>query len=144
MYCKHCGKEVGADASFCAHCGGKLDGEAQVLPAEKQTGLCCPSCGSSSVDAQLYQENKGSKTKSKTKSVYRQKGHGCLWWAFIGWWWWMFDLILWVLIFPIRFLIQLFKKKTYVGEASTKGSTKNRVSYKTVYLCKDCGHHWHE
>lgn len=104
--------------------------------------MFCPKCGSQNVDAQLYQENIGGTTVTKTKSKYRQKGHGCLWWLMIGWWWWIVDLLLWIFVFPIRLIAQLFKKKKYVGQSTSVASTHNQVQYKTVYLCKSCGYHW--
>lgn len=104
--------------------------------------MFCPKCGSTDVDVQLHQENIGGRTITKTKSKYKQKGHGCLWWLVIGWWWWIVDLFLWVFMFPIRLIAQLFKKKKYVGNSTSVSSTKNKVQYKTIYLCKACGYHW--
>ena len=137
MYCKNCGKEIDDKAVICVHCG-----VATGFELNSTTGTCCPKCGSSNVDIQLHQENVGGNTITTTKSRYKQKGHGCLWWLFIGWWWWMIDLMLWIFIFPIRFLVQLFKKKKYVGKATSVSSTKNEIRYRTVCLCKSCGHHW--
>ena len=142
MYCNHCGKEIHNDVTFCSYCGGMV-GQTNVAPAQEKTGgTKCPVCGSGNVDIQVHQENKGAWTASKTKSKYKQKGHGCLWWLFFGWWWWIIDLMLWITIFPIRLLVQIFKRKTYVGNGTTTGYTKNKISYRTVFLCKDCGHHW--
>lgn len=104
--------------------------------------MICPKCGGSNVDVQLCQENQGSTSVTKTKSKYKQKGHGCLWWLLIGWWWWMVDLILWICFFFPRLLVQIFKKKKYTGESTSATVTKNKVQYKSVCLCKDCGHHW--
>lgn len=137
MYCKNCGKEIEDAATFCSHCGEKVQAEPQ-----NASGMRCPKCGSSNVDVQLHKENLGGATVTKTTSKYRQKGHGCLWWLFIGWWWWMVDLFLWIVAFPIRLIAQLFKKKKYVGESTSVSSTKNTVRYRTVCLCKSCGHHW--
>ncbi|MFW5573382.1 MAG: zinc-ribbon domain-containing protein [Prevotella sp.] len=25
MYCKHCGKQIADDSTFCQYCGGKVD-----------------------------------------------------------------------------------------------------------------------
>ena len=137
MYCKHCGKEIDAAASFCSHCGEKV-----TLENQSNSGMRCPNCGSHDIDIQVHQENIGGATVTKTKSKYREKGHGCLWWLVIGWWWWAVDLCLWVFAFPFRLIAQLFKKKKYVGNATSVSSTKNEVQYRTVHLCKSCGHHW--
>lgn len=102
----------------------------------------CPKCHSEDIDMQLQQENLGGRTVTKTRSKYREKGHGLLWWLFIGWWWWIVDLFLWICLFPIRFVAQLFKRKKYVGSSTSVSSTKNKVTYRTVCLCKSCGHHW--
>ena len=100
--------------------------------------MTCPKCGSSNVEVTLQQENYGSTTK--TKSKYKEAGHGCLWWLIIGWWWWMVDLCLWIFAFFPRLLVQIFKKKKYKGTASTE--TKNKIAYKSICICKDCGHNW--
>ena len=102
----------------------------------------CPKCGSTNIDLQLVQENAGTTTITKTKSKYKQKKHGILWWLLIGWWWWIIDLFIWIYAFPIRFLVQLFKKKKYVGKSKSVSVSKNNVNYKSVCLCKDCGYHW--
>ncbi len=47
--------------------------------------MVCPKCGSENVDVNVQQENNGSTTISKTKSKYKEKGHGCLWWLLVGW-----------------------------------------------------------
>ena len=137
MYCNKCGNEVAAEATFCPNCGNNVQ-----RAAPQASGIKCPKCGSNNVDVQVHQENKGSSTVTKTKTKYRQKGHGLLWWLFIGWWWWIVDLFLWIFLFPIRFLVQLFKKKKYVGDSTSASTTKNRIKYRTVHLCKSCGHHW--
>ncbi len=104
----------------------------------------CPKCNSENVDIQLQQENLGSRTITKTKSKYKEKRHGCLWWLFIGWWWWMVDLMLWIFVFPIRFLVQLFKRKKYVGSSTSVSSTESKIKYRTICLCKSCGYHWEQ
>lgn len=104
----------------------------------------CPKCGSTDVEVRVYQENQGSTTITKTKSKYKQKGHGCLWWCCIGWWWWIIDLCIWFFAFIPRLIIQLFKKKKYKGSSVSKSKTVNKTVYKSVWLCKNCGHHWEE
>ena len=106
--------------------------------------LTCPTCGSTIIDSNVFQENLGGKTI--TKSKYKEKGHGCLWWLFIGWWWWFVDLFLWIFFFFPRLIIRLlaapFKKKKYKGSETSVAITKNRINYKTVFLCKACGNSW--
>lgn len=104
--------------------------------------MTCPKCGSENVTTQTFQENRGSTTITKTKSKYKEKGHGCLWWLCIGWWWWIVDLLLWIFLFVPRFCVQLFKKKKYKGKSKSVSTTVNDVSYTTVCLCGDCGNRW--
>lgn len=104
--------------------------------------MVCPNCGSENVTVQVVQENSGSITTTKTKSKYKEAGHGCLWWLLIGWWWWIVDLFLWIFAFFPRFLVQLFKKKKYKGTSTSTAVTTNSVSYKTICLCQDCGNRW--
>lgn len=153
MFCDQCGKEIKEGHSFCTNCGAPARwdfvNKPTSAPAPEQStaqsrpsGMTCPKCGSHNVEVSVVQENLGSKTVTKTKSKYKEKGHGCMWWLLIGSWWWIIDLFLWVFVFPIRFLIQLFKKKKYVGDANTVSNTSNKIKYKSVRLCKNCGHHW--
>jgi predicted RNA-binding Zn-ribbon protein involved in translation (DUF1610 family) len=137
MYCKNCGNQLADGTKFCPGCGAATGSELSSTNTAR-----CPKCGGNNIDIQLHQENIGGNTVTTTKSRYKQKGHGCLWWLFIGWWWWMVDLFLWIFIFPIRLLAQIFKKKKYVGKSTSASSTVNKINYKTVYLCKSCGYHW--
>ena len=106
----------------------------------------CPKCGSTNVSVNTFQENHGSVTTAKTKSKYKEQGHGCLWWLLIGWWWWIVDLLSWIFLFIPRLIIRLFaspfKKKKYKGTSSTISTTVNNVTYKTVCTCQNCGHSW--
>ena len=104
--------------------------------------VCCPQCGSSNVSFQMFQENAGTTTVSKTKSKYKEKGHGIIWWLLIGWWWWMIDLMLWICAFPLRLIAQLTRKKKYKGTATTVQQQVNQISYKTMCLCGNCGNTW--
>lgn len=108
--------------------------------------MFCSKCGSENVDTQVFQENRGGSTITKTKSKYKEKGHGCLWWLIIGWWWWIVDLSLWVFFFFPRLILRLFatpfKKKKYNGSATSVSTTKNDIRYKTRAVCKSCGHSW--
>lgn len=102
----------------------------------------CPRCGSDNVEIKMYKENAGSQTITRTKSKYKEKGHGCLWWLLIGWWWWAVDLFLWIFLFIPRLIIQLFKKKKYVGHETSVSTTRNSVHYRSMCLCKSCGYNW--
>lgn len=104
--------------------------------------MVCPKCGGEHVTTQVMQEQTGSKTTTKTKSKYKEKGHGCLWWLFIGWWWWFFDLILWSVAFIPRLIIKLNQKKKYAGESTSTSTTKNKYGYRTICVCQDCGYRW--
>ena len=104
--------------------------------------MTCPKCGSMHVDVQVFQENQGTVTTSKTQSKYKEKGHGCLWWILIGSWWWMIDLCLWICFFIPRLVIQLFKKKKYTGKSSTVSTSQNLISYRRICSCNECGHSW--
>lgn len=105
----------------------------------------CPKCGSENVDVQLIQENQGktTKTKSKTKSTTR-KGHGCLWWLFIGCWWWIVDLFIWCVAFIPRLIIQIHSGRKDKTRSTTKTVSNEKVHtvYRSMCLCHDCGHHW--
>ena len=102
----------------------------------------CPQCGSPNLDIQMHQENNGSTTVSKSKTIYKKKGHGCLWWLFIGSWWWMIDLMLWFFLTVPRLLFQIFKKKKYKAVSKGTATTTNNITYKSICLCKNCGYHW--
>lgn len=110
--------------------------------------MTCPNCGKNSVSVQIVQEERGKTQISKTKSKYKEKGHGLLWWLLIGWWWWIVDLSLWVCFFLPRLILRLFaapfKKKKYTGESTTIVSEKNDIGYKKMFVCQECGHSWSE
>lgn len=137
MYCRKCGNEIEASAAFCSHCGEKI-----VAREINKSQILCPYCGSGNVDVNIHKEEGNSRSVTKTKSKYKEKGHGCIWWLTIGWWGWIVDLFMWIFAFPIRFLIQLFKKKKYKGKATSVTTTMHETVYKSVFLCKNCGHHW--
>lgn len=137
-FCNKCGAEIPAGSSFCASCGNPVDNP-NVPP---KTLLVCPNCNSSNVSTQIFQEEVGETTISKSKSKYKQKGHGIVWWLCIGWWWWMIDLLMWICAFPIMLIAKLFKKKKYVGNTTSVAQTAKQINYKTVCTCGDCGHTW--
>lgn len=102
----------------------------------------CPRCGSDNVEIKMYKENLGSQTITTSKSKYKEKGHGLIWWLFIGSWWWIIDLCMWLCFFPLRLIMQLFKKKKYVGKSTSVSTTMHNVDYRSMCLCKDCGYNW--
>jgi hypothetical protein len=108
--------------------------------------MICPNCKCGDVESSIFQENSGSKTITKTKSKYKEKGHGIIWWLLIGWWWWIVDITLWIVAFFPRLIVHLFaksvKKKKYTGSSTSASVTTNDVTYKTICLCKECGHRW--
>lgn len=116
------------------------------LSLNQTGGMVCPKCGGNHVLIQTIQENQGSTSVSKTKSVYREKGHGIIWWLTIGWWWWAFDLCLWVFAFFPRLILRLlatpFRRRKIIGSSTTVETTKNKIVYKTICTCQNCGHIW--
>jgi hypothetical protein len=108
--------------------------------------LFCPKCGSEDVTKQVFQENRGSRTITHTKSKYKEQGHGCLWWLLIGWWWWIVDLFLWIFFFVPRLIIRLFaapfKRKKYKGKSTSVSETVNDIAYRTMCTCQKCGNTW--
>lgn len=108
----------------------------------QRKALVCPHCGSDDISIDTFQENLGTSTVSNQSFKVKQKGHGLLWWLFIGWWWWIIDLCLWIFVFPLRLLAQIFKKKKYKGTATTVSQSINEVVYKKVLTCRSCGHSW--
>lgn len=142
MYCPNCGKDAGEN-KFCPACGSSVvRTPAQVRTPVAPVGLVCPTCGSTNVSTQVFQEESGSTTITKGKSKYKEKGHNILWWIFIGSWWWMIDLCLWIFAFPIKFLTKLFHKKKYKGKSKSVSHTVNHIKYKTMCTCQNCGHTW--
>lgn len=60
MYCKKCGKELGANAKFCGGCGAVMDRPATnqgSTPGMNQTGgLVCKKCGFKSITISAVSE----------------------------------------------------------------------------------------
>ncbi len=108
--------------------------------------MVCPKCQSENVKGEAFQEQTGTVTIIQTKSKYKEKGHGILWWLCIGWWWWIVDLTLWVCFFVPRLILRLFaapfKKKKYIGTSTAVSKTENDIKYKTICICQNCGHRW--
>lgn len=108
--------------------------------------MVCPKCQSENVKVETFQEQIGRKTVTRTKSKYKEKGHGLLWWFCVGWWWWFVDLISWICFFFPRLILRLFsapfKKKKYTGESTSVSKTANKIKYKTICVCQVCGNRW--
>ena len=107
--------------------------------------LTCPECGSTNIEASLMQENHGATTVTKSKTKTKSwKGHGCLWWILIGWWWIFVDAFIWVAVFPLRLVIELLRRKKTKSKSDTTTVSEEvaHIEYKTVCLCRNCGHHW--
>ena len=145
MYCRKCGKEIPAGAAFCQECGTPANDK----PAVRHSGLVCPKCGSTNVEVQLHQEETGSMTKTKTKYKIKEKGHGIIWKIFFFPFYLisipikiLFDILVWVFFWPIKLVKALNRKKKYIGDSSSVSKTTNSVAYRSVCLCKDCGHNW--
>ena len=106
----------------------------------------CPKCGSGDVTVNTFQEDQGSVTTATTRSKYKEKSHGCIWWLLIGWWWWIVDLATWIFMFIPRLILRLFsapfRKKKYRGSSSTVSRTVNNITYRTICTCQHCGYHW--
>ena len=118
--------------------------ESEQTPPQRAR-LVCPKCGSVDIHSQIFQEQTGSVSHSKTKTKVKvDKGHGCLWWLFFGWWWKMFDFIFWLCFFPIRFIIHLMSGHKANAISKTREKTKNKIEYRTVCMCNSCGYHWEQ
>lgn len=117
-------------------------GEGREDMGNDSSKMICPKCGSDNVDVQVIQENQGSVTKTYTKSKYKEKGRGCLWWCFVGWWWWIIELFLWIFAFIPMALLRIGRKKKYKGSSTSKEVTSNKIKYQRMFVCKDCGHYW--
>ena len=124
----------------------------QPAPASGNTpqsgGITCSRCGSNNVNIQVIQENHGGTTITHTSGTMTEKGHGCLWWLLIGWWWKIIDLCLWLLLFPYRFAVWFLgnvlfpKKHKYKTQSTSISTTSNKIVYKKICTCQNCGNSW--
>lgn len=110
--------------------------------ADGEIKMVCPKCGGTNVLVNTVSENLGSTSVSTTQSKYKEKGHGCLWWLFIGSWWWIIDLLMWIFLFIPRALLHAGRKKRYVGKSTTVSNSMNHIVYKTICTCQSCGNAW--
>lgn len=77
--------------------------------------MICPKCGSENVNVQAV-------------AHVSNKGKGCLYWVFIGWW---LEIILWLFL-----TIPMLFAKLFGG----KGGVKTKV--KSHAVCQNCGYQW--
>lgn len=98
----------------------------------------CVRCGSENVESQLFQEDLGTSTMTRTST--RQIGHGVLYWVFLGWWIWIIKLVLWIIAFIPMAILKLLRKRRY--RTTTVESTVRNIQYRTVYTCRACGNVW--
>lgn len=115
---------------------------------QRSGGMTCPKCGGNNVNVQVVQENRGGTTITKTKGSMKEKGHGLLWWLFIGWWWKIVDLCIWFFAFFPRLIVHIIgsavfpKKKKYKTESTSVTHTTNKIVYKKICTCQSCGASW--
>lgn len=125
MICSECGKEYSDKAIACPNCG------CPTTNGQKNSyGIKCPNCGSNNINIQ--REEVSSISTSKTR--YKEKGDGCLYWLFIGWWFWMFKIVF------IPFTIFFGKNNNSKGTLNTV--TENKTIKKKIAICQNCGNHW--
>lgn len=80
--------------------------------------MICPKCGSNNVNVQMV-----------TETILKNKGKGCLYWIFIGWW---LEILLWIFLMIPRLLIALFMPK----------NKKIINKHKSIAVCQNCGKSW--
>lgn len=78
----------------------------------------CPKCGSENVNVQMV-----------TESQLKNKGKGCAYWLFIGWW---FEPLMWFFLTIPMLLGKMFGRK----------NQKLVTKHKSMAVCQDCGNHW--
>lgn len=100
----------------------------------------CPKCGSTNVNFQREQ------TASVGGSLHSfgggKKGHGIIYWIFIGCWWvpikWMCKWIMAISTLGISLLFTRKKKDKISGKTVTASKSINR----TMAVCQNCGNSW--
>lgn len=127
--CSECGKKVSDMASNCPNCGHPIHQSTEQKVDDNFPR--CPKCGSNNVSFQREQTASfgGSKTSIK-------KGHGIMYWIFIGWWLSFFKAMLAIGTLGISTLF-LRKKKT---SANTLNASKQ--FNRTMAVCQHCGNSW--
>lgn len=139
MICVNCRRNV-PNTPFCAACGAPQ--QAPMRGPYQQPLIRCQRCGGTNIAVQVMQENYGGAMQTVTKSKTYEKRHGILWWLFVGWWWWIIDIFLWLFAFPFRAIVALTRKKKYVTKGVTYTSQQNRIAYRKICACQQCGNSW--
>lgn len=80
--------------------------------------MVCAKCGSNNVNVQMVSETQ-----------LKRKGHGIIYWLFIGWW---LQPTLWLVFTLPMLFISIFKPKGY----------KTKTTHKSMCVCQTCGHNW--
>ena len=80
--------------------------------------MICGKCGSNNVNVQVVTETK-----------IKNKHHGCIWWAFFGWYWVPFK---WFCLTVPALIFKIFAPKRQ----------KITNKQKTVCVCQNCGNTW--
>ena len=80
--------------------------------------MICPKCNSENISVQVVSE-----------MSMKNKGHGALYWFFIGWW---LQPILWLLFTLPMIFIKIFKPKKYA----------TKTKHTSMAICQNCGNKW--
>ena len=134
--CSQCGAQNDDAGIYCAKCAFHLQRAPQpsyapqaypqpsYQPAPAYTApvsaVACQKCGGRHVNLQVV-------------STFKlRRGHGLLWWLFIGWWWMLFVFLFWIVAFIPMLIIRLIRGPKYRIKSKTH----------TEAVCQSCGHHW--
>jgi RNA polymerase subunit RPABC4/transcription elongation factor Spt4 len=78
MICRHCGKTVSEDATFCPYCGGQIELTCPHCKTHLEDDMAfCPKCGKKTHVAVQQPQKKISSTK-KTETIFFYIKHGLL------------------------------------------------------------------
>lgn len=98
----------------------------------------CPKCGSENVN---FQREQTASIGGSAHSFKNNSSHGCLWWAFVGWWYipfkWLCGFMLTICTMGLSLIFRR-KKNSVTGKTVTATKIFNR----TMAVCQDCGNSW--
>ena len=117
MFCINCGNEIADGVKFCPNCGNPTNAQPQAQPVQQQSGLCCPSCGSSNVQVQLVEQG-----QMTTKKGVGFGGH-------------MNNIARGTTAVMTLGMSNLVWKKS-------KGTNKTNTVTATMGICQNCGNTW--